>query len=235
MCAAVVTTCGDRSERSRPSTQALKSVFSPEASVLPLQPVQERALKAFHADPEKWGVNVQSLSGSPANFQVGVPACRQSALHLCEKRLTPPALAIEAPAPTLNPANIALRAPFLLTSLAYSTLCHLLNSFTNISFFQGYQGVADAAEKGTEAPPHKKPHCSDRCQGPLQPSATPEFPQSFPMLLRISRGDKRLSEPERERKKLQITPPQPAKGCRPSFFPRKSSLGQHSLPGVMHV
>mmetsp|Transcript_16693 Transcript_16693/g.43673 ORF Transcript_16693/g.43673 Transcript_16693/m.43673 type:complete len:287 (-) Transcript_16693:1-861(-) len=31
---------------------------------------QERALKAFHADPEKWGVNVQSLSGSPANFQV---------------------------------------------------------------------------------------------------------------------------------------------------------------------
>lgn len=32
--------------------------------------MQERALAAFHCDPAKWGVNVQSLSGSPANFQV---------------------------------------------------------------------------------------------------------------------------------------------------------------------
>jgi glycine hydroxymethyltransferase len=31
---------------------------------------QRRALEAFRLDPAQWGVNVQSLSGSPSNFQV---------------------------------------------------------------------------------------------------------------------------------------------------------------------
>ena len=31
---------------------------------------QQRALEAFHLNSDEWGVNVQSLSGSPANFQV---------------------------------------------------------------------------------------------------------------------------------------------------------------------
>lgn len=33
---------------------------------------QKRALEAFNLSPEEWGVNVQSLSGSPANFQVSM-------------------------------------------------------------------------------------------------------------------------------------------------------------------
>ena len=36
---------------------------------------QKRALETFHLSEEEWGVNVQSLSGSPANFQVRSSSC----------------------------------------------------------------------------------------------------------------------------------------------------------------
>ena len=37
---------------------------------IPKDEAQKRAREAFHLDPAKWGVNVQPLSGSPANVQV---------------------------------------------------------------------------------------------------------------------------------------------------------------------
>jgi glycine hydroxymethyltransferase len=42
------------------------NVFIDQSEIL----CQERALCAFHLNPEEWGVNVQPLSGSPANFAV---------------------------------------------------------------------------------------------------------------------------------------------------------------------
>jgi glycine hydroxymethyltransferase len=36
---------------------------------------QQRALELFDLNPDEWGVNVQSLSGSPANFQVCSSCC----------------------------------------------------------------------------------------------------------------------------------------------------------------
>ena len=37
---------------------------------------RNRALAAFKADPAKWGVNVQTLSGSPANMCVFSAVCK---------------------------------------------------------------------------------------------------------------------------------------------------------------
>lgn len=43
---------------------------------------QKRAIEAFHLDSEEWGVNVQSLSGSPANFQVRQLRLAPRLLHI---------------------------------------------------------------------------------------------------------------------------------------------------------
>jgi len=69
---------------------------------------QQRALEAFNLDPEKWGVNMQSLSGAPANlvifYALGGVGCKILGPELNHGGV---ALVHPAPQPRLLPARQA--------------------------------------------------------------------------------------------------------------------------------
>jgi hypothetical protein len=73
---------------------------------------RSRALETFKCNPEEWGVNVQPLSGSPANFQVSI--ARSLSLYL--SYLLPPFL----------PLSLSPSLPLSLSYIVYITFATLL-------------------------------------------------------------------------------------------------------------
>ena len=101
---------------------------------------QKRALEAYHLDPEKWGVNVQPYSGSPANLAVYTallrPGSRIMGLDL------PSAGHLTHAPPTYNPKT-GVRKSLSGSSIFFETLPYHVNAETGLIDYDELEKLAN--------------------------------------------------------------------------------------------